>query len=1094
MKLSLPFGYDNLIMRHKNLFDFDYNLKLPPQDKFPLNIGLQGRTVKDILLQDIRSSEEYIIITGFTSLANLIEILGSVSYPNLKKLKVVIGYDPDERVSKRLPHYSLPAEIKNYWLKQNVSIKLCGPILNLIHKIQEQEFDFKVKDKLHAKIYVGNDSAVLGSSNFSKSGIVFQTEANIRVQSLVSHEEDEQFQAIKQIADYFYEIAEDYNKSLIELLHKLLKDATWEEAIARAIAEILESKWMKDYPALYQALINNELWPSQRIGIASAMRIIQDRGRVLIADPTGSGKTKFATALAYTLFYWLWENGLKDRSNALIISPKQVMDNWEREQHSFKRLFNKIESMGRLSQGSEKVQKQLQKEIAEVDILVVDEAHNFLHRGSNRSRAINPKGSTHVILSTATPINKKAEDLLRLIELLDIDNLSNDDLRTYLELRKKRKRGFDNQQLDKLKVYINKFIIRRTKKELNRMIEREPDRYTNWFGNLCKYPKAITDTYITGETHPDKKIVIQIKSLITELKGINYLKRLIIPDYIKDQEERRKYVLQRLNSAPALASFTVRSSLRSSSCALMEHLYGTAEATRHFKLDADKIKPTGNVIGTIQECKKELPKINFPKDWFDPTHGWMIDEEKFAVACDNEVSTYNQIGELLKKLSGKRELEKAKTLIEKAEQYHKILAFDSTIITLDYLKKLLQDSGCNSEILIATGQNDKNRNLVKEYFSLGSKSKGSLIALCSDAMSEGINLPDAKALILLDMPSVLRIIEQRIGRIERMDSEHENIHIFWPDDSEEFSLKGDKRMLDILVVTDNLIGNNVDIPKALYDRYLKDDPSAGNFMKAYQDFVQNEQEWTGVKDSTQALYELIEGEGALIDLPTYHMFMDVDATVKTAISFLECPLNWSFFAFRGDSKRSPKWLFIDEKNKGYTDFGEIAAKLKLYLKNGTFTQRSWDEVNTPSEIRKIIHKLRNQEYALLPPKKQRALAIGQKILKKKIETVNQAAEVILNKMEKLLSFFRQVQDQSSDDYIDYNHFSDLWLQILVPALDLLKNTKRRKTKIYTLQDLNENHINLDEEKIDWLLDNCQYSNTLDEIIASCIIGVTEVNI
>lgn len=1073
-------------MRAKDLFSYDYTIVLPGQDQFPLNISQQGRNVREILLKDIRRSDDYIIITGFTSLSNLIEIFGSEDYPKLKKLRVVIGYDPDERVSKRLPHYALSAEIKNYWLKQNVSIRLCGPILNLIEQIKCGRFDFKVRDKLHAKIYIGDDAAVLGSSNFSKSGIFIQTEANIRMESQCGVVEDGQFRSTKQIAEYFLSIAEDYNESLIQLLNKLLKDATWQEAIARAVSEILDSKWMKDYPALYQALINSQLWPSQRIGISSAMRIIQDRGRVLIADPTGSGKTKFATALAYTVYHWLWENGLRDRTNALIISPKQVMDNWEREQHNFKKLFNKIESMGRLSHGDEKLKKQLHKEIANVDILVVDEAHNFLHRGTMRSKAINPKGSTHVLLSTATPINKKAEDLLRLIELLDIDNLNDEDLNAYKAFRRKRRKGFTPEELDKLKVYINKFIVRRTKRELNTMIQREPEQYRNRFGNICKYPHTVTDTYATGENANDRLIALQIAGLCVKLRGVHYLRELTVPAHIKDLDERKRYVQLRFNSAPALASFMVRSALRSSCCALMEYLSGTAAAVEHYRVETDKSKPSGNIAGTVLGCKGKLPKFNFPVAWLEEPQRWILELENYDRICEEEVAIYNEISGLVLKLSGERERQKAKTLMDKAGQYHKILAFDSTIITLDYLKKLLQDQNCKAEILIASGQNEKNRALVKEYFALGSSMNRSLIALCSDAMSEGINLPDAKALFLLDMPSVLRVIEQRIGRIERMDSEHEEVHVYWPDDSEEFSLRGDKRMLDILVVTDKLIGNNVDIPQVLYDRYLKDDPSAQNFMKLIKEYADKEQEWTGVKDSTLALYQLIDGEDALIDIKTYEMFRDVDATVKTAISFVESDTNWSFFAFRGDAKRSPKWLFIDEKNHGHTDFSEIAHLLKKRLSKKEVIQRKWSEVDAPEEIRKIVYKLRSQELALLPPKKQRALTVGHKILKKKFEL---STDVLSKgKMEKLLTFFADNKSHH-DDYIDYNHFADLWIQLLVPALDLLKENQKKKTKILTLTDLTENHLELSEENLDWLLDNSQYASTLDEIIAACIIGV-----
>lgn len=197
-------------MRARELFDFNYTLELPPQDGYPLNISSLGRTVREILLQDIRHASDYTIITGFTSLANLIDIFGAADYPQLTKLKVVIGYDPDERVSKRLPHYALATEIKNFWLKQNVSIRLCGPIINLIEQIDSGRFDFRVQDKLHAKIYISDQAAVLGSSNFSKSGIIFQTEANIRVRAAGSEKESEQYHSIAQIAEHFYQGAADY--------------------------------------------------------------------------------------------------------------------------------------------------------------------------------------------------------------------------------------------------------------------------------------------------------------------------------------------------------------------------------------------------------------------------------------------------------------------------------------------------------------------------------------------------------------------------------------------------------------------------------------------------------------------------------------------------------------------------------------------------------------------------------------------------------------------------------------------------------------------------------------------------------------------
>ncbi len=1071
-------------MKTPNLFDFNYKLDLPNQEDFPLNLKEQDRRVKDLLLKDIQNSENYLILTGFTSLSNLIDVFGVNDYPKLKKLRIVIGFDPDERVSARLPHYSLPTEIKNYWVKQNVSLKLCGSVLNIIEKINNNCIEFKVRDKLHAKIYIGDETAILGSSNFSKSGTILQTEANIRIQSSSSKKEKEQYSDIKRIAEYYYTISDDYNYHLIELFSKLFKEATWQEALARAISEILESKWMKDYPVLYQALITHKLWPSQKMGIARAMKIIQDQGRVLIADPTGSGKTKFATALAYTLFHWLWENGRKDRSNALIICPKTVIENWEREQEHFV-LYNKIESMGKLSLGLDKNQRNIQKAIHSSDILVIDEAHNYLHPHSKRSKAIIPKGSCNVILSTATPINKKIDDILRLIELLDIDNLSDDDLKTYFELRKKRKKGINKQHLEQLKKYVNQFIVRRTKKELNKMIERSPKLYTNRLGHICKYPKTNSIVYETNETVSDKKIGMQISTLTSKLKGIHYLQRIKIPNFIKGDEEMVNYINQRFTSATALAAYMVRVKLRSSQCAIHEYLYGTNAANQEFGLNSTK-NLSGDMIGKVKKLKNIVPKMFIDKRLLQESYHWLYDETLYKTTCDKEIEIYEKIGRLVNQLSKNREISKIDTIIKALEEHNKILAFDSTVITLDYLNKLLQERNPQFKTIVAAGHNSKDRTEVMKLFSLENHSKEKLIAFCSDAMSEGINLQDSSCLILLDMPSVLRVIEQRIGRIERMDCEHNEITVMWPNDSEEFSLNGDRRIIDTLLLTEDLIGNNVGIPKVIYEKYLKNSLSTQNIIEAYTEYSSSDYEWEGVRDSTQDLYGLIEGESALIDHAIYDLYKDVDSTVKTAISFIETDKNWCFFSFRGSTRKSPKWLLIDENNKGYTDFSDITYLLKSYLSKTTIVQRNWKEIDTSQKLKDIIRKLRSQEKQLLPWKKRRALNQGENILNHNLKVNSLSGKDKLN-AEKLLNLFNP--ETEDDLYVDLDQFADLWLEILIPELDKLKGQKSRVRKIYTLKDLSHKNVTISSKQIEWLIENCQFSNTLDEMISSCIIAI-----
>jgi superfamily II DNA or RNA helicase len=1062
-------------MPAKDLFSDNYKHKWPLQDDFPINNDTHERTVKSVLLKDIAASSDYLIVTGFTSLANLIEIFGTANYQKLSQLRVALGFEPEVISRKKWPTYNLVTEVKNYWLRQGISIVLGGAILNLIERIRCNQFDFRLLDKLHAKIYIGNTHAIMGSANFSKNGITKQQEANIRVSASGDEKEEYQYKEIQLLAENFYDLAEDYNEKLIDLLNKLLKDVTWQEALARAVAEVTEGEWLKEYPELYKAVITTELWPTQRMGLSKAMYVIQNQGNVLIADPTGSGKTKLCTALAYTLFHWLLANGKKHISNALIISPKQILDNWQKEEKSFK-IFNNIKSMGILSTGNDKNKKQAQIDIDKASILIIDEAHNYLNRASKRSRSIIPAGSSHIILSTATPINKKAEDLLRLIEFL-----SDEDLDEYIKLRTSSVKVYNEVYINKLRSYINQFIVRRTKRKLNEFINKEPEKYHNHDGKLCKYPKAISSTYKTGETDADRKIAGQIKDLCGKLKGVNYLQKIKHPEFpLQTDEDKQKYITQRLNSAPALAGHTVKSALRSSRCALMETLTGSQYAMDYYKFESVKSK-TGNVIQKIKDCKNKLPVTDFSKELL-PT--WLNNFDEYKMVCDAEISYYEQILVLTKKLSDARDNTKVKLLYSKVNQYGKLLAFDSTILTLDYFKKKLSEKFTDIEIIVATGQSEKNKELVKEIFGRGSINQKKSIALCSDAMSEGVNLQDARALILLDTPSVLRLIEQRIGRLERMDSEHEKIHVYWSDDSDEFSLNGDKKIIDILAMTDSLIGNNVEIPKALYEKHLSKSASTKNLIKAYEEYSSDEFAWEGIKDSFQSLYDLVEGESAIIPSDVYEQVKDVEATIKTRVSFVESENEWSFFAIRGDNIRSPKWYFIDDVGKASTDFSEISELLRFHLQKSTLKQEKWT-TETNEYLIAAVKGLRRKEIELLPYKKKRALDIAKKALH---YFFDREKDLERKKLIKAVTDIFDIEN-SSDYILDFNHFADLWLEILQPLLDKKRKAQLRKRKVISLRDIRPKDISLSIEKLQWLLDSCQYNNNLDEMIVSCIISI-----
>ncbi|HTA63227.1 MAG TPA: SNF2-related protein [Bacteroidia bacterium] len=1068
----------------RTLLDDDYSQEWPPQDKFPINNDTYQRTVKAEVLKDIKESEHYLIITGFTSLANIIEIFGASPFEKLSSLKIVLGFEPEPRRRKKWPVQSLPLEIRNYWLKENFSIMLGGPIIDIIEQIKQGRIEFRCYDKLHAKIYIGDEHAILGSANFSKNGITKQQEANIKVsKSKRGKKEAEQYVDIKTIAQNYYDKSDPYNDEAIALFKALLSEVSWQEALARAVAEIIEGEWLKEYPHLYQAIINTDLWPSQRMGVSKAMYVLQNQQNVLIADPTGSGKTKFSTTLALTLFHWFWENGRKDKSNPLIICPPQVIDNWKKEQQNIK-FFNEICSMGILSVGSDKKRKEFVKSIEQASILIIDEAHNYLNKNSKRSDALASHTADHVILSTATPINKKSDDLLRLIELLDVDNLGDQELKEFKLLRNPKNRRKDAQHLDKLRNYIGQYIVRRTKKQLNRLIDQEPEKYHNAEGNLCRFPKTNCEVYETGENDNDIKIAGQISELLSKLKGVNYLRKLTRPEFpLETKEDEIKYINQRIRSAPALAGFLVRSKLRSSHCALLELLEGSEAAMDYFEFKSLKSK-TGNIISKINAFKKLKPIISFDKSIVPD---WLTDMSKYTLVCEEEVEIYKKIASLAKGFSGNRERAKADLLLKLMKQYKKVLAFDSTILTLDFLKKIIIEKHQKDlEVYVVTGQSEKMKETIKDKFSLGSKSQENIIALCSDAMSEGVNLQDAKAVVLLDMPSVLRIIEQRIGRLERMDSSHKEIYAYWPNDSEAFSLKGDKKLIDTLLVTEYLISNNVDFPKILYEKHLKSDVSVDNMIEAYKEYNVGDYEWEGIKDSFKPIYELIEGEKALIDAKIYEEIKKVSSSVKSRVSFVKAPLPFSFFAFRGDVSKSPKWFFIDNKDNSYTEFPEICEQLRIHIQPENIKAEHWTK-ETDKFLVEAVQKLKQKELSLLPNKRKRALTVARILLDKHFKKTKEIPrKQLIDNLKKLFD----TSHAGEQGIVDYYHFAQNWLDILQPILNKKRKQNRRKRFVFSLNDLTDKEVPLPDDQLERLIKNCPYTETIDEKVAACIIGIS----
>lgn len=1066
-------------------FDFEA-INWPAHESFPLNRKGGVATLEDVIYKDIQNSTDYLIVTGFTSLSNLVDYFGSTEFEMLQRTRILIGFEPNIRGRRKYETVKLEREIKEYWLKKGLSIMSGGAVMKLIQKIDEGVVEFRYRDKLHAKLYVGDEFAVLGSSNFSKNGLTTQEEANIRVERAKPDEEN-QYIAIQQIAENYFNEASSYNDKIKELLTDLIQQIDWEEALARAIAELLEGEWLHEYREILEKLQSANLWPTQWKGLAQAVSILQSQSNVLIADPTGAGKTKLSTSLVLALKHWLYQVGRNYNTSSLVICPPLVVSKWEEEFRSLRKLNSSQLSMGLLSNSGGRNKKRVEESLDIAKILTIDEAHNYLSVTSNRTKIIKSNRAEYKILVTATPISKKIEDLLRLIELLDLDNLSDEDFKNYIELISKPYSRNQEQDIQKLRSFISKFTVRRTKKALNGEILKSPEEYKNKLDRTCKFPNQLEQTYQTAETDEDKTIVQRINELAASIKGITYLTSFKKPVFEITQEESiRGYIQKRISAGRALSIYMIRSALRSSRVALVEHIEGTQEAMKLFGFKG-KTKHTGNKLSTIQSIieQNKIPRKykEFKNEYFPD---WLLDKDKYLKACRDDLRIYKEISELAKQLSEKRELGKVETLLGISKKHDYILAFDSTVITLYYLKSLFTKHYPDKKVLVASGsESDKDSRKVMDAFNLMSESEDKIIALCSDKMSESIDLQKASCVMLLDLPSVLRIVEQRIGRADRMDSLHEEIEIYWPDDSEEFSLKADKRIVQTNEWVDQIYGSNFNVPEDLKHKHFAKTNSTSDMMSEFKDFIDKDESWTGVTDSFQPIIDLKEGKNSIISEETYEMYKGVQSSVRTRVSFLGSDKNWCFIALRGDKNRSPKWYFIDHKDEIHIDFPDICNQLRIHIDKKS-KGLNWND----NALKKYITYFKQKEKELLPPKKKRALEVAQVILEKSLK--RQDIEISTKRtIQQLYDLFKT----NNQFTVDYELLADEWISILQPHLNEKKAAAVRKKSILNLSSLKNDYRKFDfsDEVFTKMLENAPITDDIDSKIASCIIGVAATN-
>jgi hypothetical protein len=340
------------------------------------------------------------------------------------------------------------------------------------------------------------------------------------------------------------------------------------------------------------------------------------------------------------------------------------------------------------------------------------------------------------------------------------------------------------------------------------------------------------------------------------------------------------------------------------------------------------------------------------------------------------------------------------------------------------------------------------------------------------------------------MPSVLRIAEQRIGRIDRLDSPHTKIKVYWPFDSAEFALRSDRRLIKTSFDTESLIGSNFTIPDEIMDQHLDEVIRPEEMIQAIKENKDQEYLWAGVQDAFTSVHNLYEGEDTLIDLKTYETWKDVDASVKVKLSIGRSERPWIFMAVKGTKAISPRWYFVDADKKISVELGEVCQQLRHHIGSTEHWEMKWSDT-VQKELDLYIKLLLDNEINILPSKRKRAIEVAKVILGKQLKFAEK--DLFRKKL------IRQVLDMFeprivNEEYnIDYYHFSQQWLDIFTPILAEKKRAQKKKDKkVLSLLDLrNDKSVELSNEVLEKILNEAPLIINMWSRVASCIIGLPD---
>ena len=422
-------------------------------EKHPLILDNRSRTVADYLHQSLPDAEVFRLVSAYFSIYGY-EILQR-ELSGIKDVRFLFGepasvgeLDPGGKTPKSFD-LNEKGLTPNHELQQKHLAQQCAEWVESrrvkIRSISQTNF-------LHGKMYLTESKAtdgvaVVGSSNFTRSGLGYGTSANLEI-NLATSDKDTCVELQKWFDELWAdkELTKDVKQDVLDALNRIGQDHAPELVYYKTLYELfredIEARQSGERQLsdthLYDTQVWNALYDFQKDGSKSAIaRLLRHNGCIL-ADSVGLGKTY--TALAVIKFFEL------RNERVLVLCPKKLRDNWALYPAYMAHTSNPFDkdrfgytllSHTDLSRDTGKAGDidLAQFNWRNFDLVVIDESHNFRNATVSRrdeagkpirlsryerllEEVIRQGAQTKVLMLSATPVNTSLIDLRNQVYLM----------------------------------------------------------------------------------------------------------------------------------------------------------------------------------------------------------------------------------------------------------------------------------------------------------------------------------------------------------------------------------------------------------------------------------------------------------------------------------------------------------------------------------------------------------------------------------------------------------------------------------------------------------------------------------------------------